>query len=265
MDGYLYGLFWLVSFGACVIGSICGVGGGVIIKPVLDALNVQSVSAVSFLSGCTVLCMTCYSVVIGGVSGTSRVDRKIGTPLAMGAAAGGIIGKGLFQAFSVGFQDKDMVGAVQAVCLMIVTFGTLAYVANKKKITTRHMENPAGCVVIGLVLGISSAFMGIGGGPLNLVVLFFFFSMDSKTAAQNSLYIILFSQLASLISTLVTGTVPVFDRILLLIMPAGGILGGMCGRRINEKMRGEWIDGLFFLLMGVIVLICVYNIYFFVF
>ena len=44
-----------------------------------------------------------------------------------------------------------------------------------------------------ITLGILSSFLGIGGGPINLVVLFFFFSMDTKTAAQNSLYTILFS------------------------------------------------------------------------
>ena len=52
-----------------------------------------------------------------------------------------------------------------------------------------------------------SAFLGIGGGPINLAILSFCFSMDSKTAALNSLYIILFSQAASFINTLVRGTV----------------------------------------------------------
>ncbi len=44
-------------------GAICGIGGGVIIKPTLDAFGVLSVSTISFLSGCTVLAMTCYSVI----------------------------------------------------------------------------------------------------------------------------------------------------------------------------------------------------------
>jgi uncharacterized membrane protein YfcA len=41
----------LVSFCASVIGCICGIGGGVIIKPVLDATSGMGVSAISFLSG----------------------------------------------------------------------------------------------------------------------------------------------------------------------------------------------------------------------
>ena len=63
MSGYLYILFWIVSFGASIAGAICGIGGGVIIKPTLDAFGVLSVSTISFLSGCTVLAMTCYSVI----------------------------------------------------------------------------------------------------------------------------------------------------------------------------------------------------------
>ena len=51
-----------IAFGASVVGAICGIGGGVIIKPLLDSFGIASVSEISFLSGCTVLSMSCYSV-----------------------------------------------------------------------------------------------------------------------------------------------------------------------------------------------------------
>ena len=83
------------------------------------------------------------------------------------------------------------------------------------------------------------------------MVLFFFFSMDTKTAAQNSLYIILFSQITSLINTLVTRTVPEFGFGLFVLMVGGGIFGGVAGRFVNRLFIG---------LMVVIMGICVYNI-----
>lgn len=43
-------LYLVVSFLASVIGAICGIGGGVIIKPVLDLCGLASVSTISFLS-----------------------------------------------------------------------------------------------------------------------------------------------------------------------------------------------------------------------
>ncbi|MEG0565900.1 MAG: sulfite exporter TauE/SafE family protein, partial [Hungatella sp.] len=84
MSIYLYVIFLAVSFGASIVGAICGIGGGVLIKPLLDAFGVLSVSAISFLSGCTVLSMSCYSVGKAKLSGESLVDGKIGTPLAIG-------------------------------------------------------------------------------------------------------------------------------------------------------------------------------------
>ena len=56
MGNLVYVVFILVSFGASIIGAICGIGGGVIIKPTLDAFGLLEVSAINFLSGCTVTC-----------------------------------------------------------------------------------------------------------------------------------------------------------------------------------------------------------------
>ena len=96
-------------------------------------------------------------------------------------------------------------------------------------------------------------------GPINLVVLFFFFGMDTKTAAQNSLYIILFSQAASLALTLLTRTVPEFEWATLILMVCGGIGGGMAGRRVNRRISAAAVDKLFLGLMAVIILISVFN------
>lgn len=260
MSVYLYMIFAAVSFLASVAGAICGIGGGVLIKPILDTFGVLSVASISFLSGCTVLSMSCYSVVKARMSGSSLVDMKTGTPLAIGAAFGGVAGKMMFQYLSGLVEDKNQVGAVQAACLLVITFGTLIYTAGKDRIKTRQVTNGAVCISIGLVLGILSSFLGIGGGPINLVVLFYFFSMDTKTAAQNSLYIILFSQIASLVNTLVTGSVPEFNIGLLVIMVGCGILGGAAGRVVNRRMDGGMVNRLFIGLMGVIMAICVYNI-----
>lgn len=120
------------------------------------------------------------------------------------------------------------------------------------------------CVVIGLVLGMMSAFLGIGGGPINLVVLFYFFSMDTKTAAENSLYIIFFSQMASLISSIATKTVPDFSVGVLALMVCGGILGGMAGRKVNRKLTEKAVDRLFIGLMVLMIVINIYNIWKFI-
>lgn len=232
-----------------------------IIKPVLDSLNIMSVSAVSFLSGCTVLSMTTYSVIKSRMSGESLIEQKTGFPLAVGAAFGGVAGKWLFSVISSFSPDKNRVGAVQAACLFVVTLGTLLYTLCKDRIKTCKVTAPTVCISIGLVLGILSSFLGIGGGPINLVVLFFFFSMTTKTAAENSLYIIFFSQITSLISSVMTGSVPEFGMSVLFLMVAGGIGGGIAGRMINKKMSERLVNRLFIALMVAILFINLYNIY----
>lgn len=252
-------LVFLIALLSSAVGAICGIGGGVVTKPVMDMFRIDSVAAISFLSGCTVLSMSCYTVGRAMLAGEGRVDVKTGTPLALGAALGGLAGKALFTAVRDLFRQSDMVGAVQSACLAAITLGTLAYTLCKARIHTHRLTAPAACCAVGLALGICSSFLGIGGGPINLVVLYYFFSMDTKTAATNSLYIILFSQLASLLATLIAGTIPDLQLMMLVWMIAGGIGGGIIGRACSRRMDDRAVEKLFMGLMGVIIAISLFN------
>ena len=126
-------LAFLISFLASTAGAICGIGGGVIIKPTLDLFQMASVSTISFLSGCTVLSMSLYSVGRGLLAHDSTVDFKTGTPLALGAAIGGVFGKQLFTAVKEAASNPNMVGGVQAGCLAIITIYTLAQIDARRK------------------------------------------------------------------------------------------------------------------------------------
>ncbi len=251
--------FLIVSLSASIIGAICGIGGGVIIKPVLDLLSLGSVAEVNFLSGCTVLSMSAYSVGKSLVKKENSVNLSTGTPLAVGAVLGGILGKEFFSFVKDAASSSEALGAIQAVTLGIITVGTLVYTVNKSKIKTHNVKNKLLCAFIGLVLGVMSSFLGIGGGPINLVVLFFFFGMETKIAAANSLYIIFFSQLANLLTAIATSSVPEFNPIALALMICGGIGGGIIGRSLNKKINSSTVEKLFIGLMSVIILICIYN------
>ncbi len=253
-------VFWVCLL-ASGVGAIVGVGGGVIIKPVMDALGVASVSTIRFLSGCTVLGMSGFSVVRSLAARESRIRFAISTPLAAGAALGGVLGNQLFTLVRGLFENQNTVGAVQALVLFVVELGTMLYTLNKAKIRTRKLTHPLFCALIGMLLGMLSSFLGIGGGPINLVVLSYLFSMDSKTAAQNSLYIILFSQLVNLIMMLAMRTVPSFEPVMLILMLLGGVLGAALGRRISRALSARWVDRLLLALLLVILGINAYNVF----
>lgn len=256
--------FFIICFLSSIVGAICGIGGGVIIKPVLDAFHIMDVSVISFLSGCTVLSMSTYSVLKSISGGNSHFDRRTGLPLAVGSAVGGLLGKWLFSILSSLSANLNHVGAIQSFCLLLVTIGTLVYTIKKDKIPTHHITKVTPCVLIGIFLGILSSFLGIGGGPINLIILFFFFSMSTKTAAENSLYIIFVSQIASLLSSIIGGNVPHFKPLILIVMAVGGICGGICGRWINKYISDKTVEKLFIILMIVIIGINIYNIKIFI-
>lgn len=253
------GLFLLISFVASTVGAICGIGGGVIIKPTLDLFRLASVSTISFLSACTVLAMSAYNVSVATLARDSRVNPRIATPIAIGSAFGGVAGQWLFRLIRSAASNPDRVGTVQSACLALITVGTLVYTVKKRGISTHSVSHPLLCVGIGLFLGLLSSFLGIGGGPINLVVLYYFFSLDTKAAVQTSLYVILFSQIANILSFLLTRTVPAFEPLPLALMIGGGIGGGVLGRRIYRHLGASAIEGLFIALMVLIVGVSLYN------
>ena len=124
-----------------------------------------------------------------------------------------------------------------------------------------QIKNKLVCVIIGFILGVSSSFLGIGGGPVNIVILSFFFSTQAKETARNSLFIILFSQLTGLITTFATHTVPDVNFLYLAIMCFGGISGAIIGSAIAKKMDNSKTEKFFRNLLVALIVLNFYNIY----
>lgn len=250
---------FLVSFFSSIVGAITGIGGGVIIKPVLDATGTMSVGTISFLSGVTVLSMTSVALFRSRKAEFSLDIRK-SSFLAFGGAIGGVAGKGLFDQLRFVFDNDNIIGAFQAVILLVLTFGVVLYIRFRRYIKAYKVSSVSICIIIGFLLGIISSFLGIGGGPFNVVILYWVFSMDAKTAAKNSLFIILLSQIFSLITTLISRTVPEFEISILLLMMTGGILGGIIGIAVLSKINLKRAQTIFVSVLIVIMGVNIFNI-----
>ena len=155
-------IFILIGLLACTAGSLCGIGGGIIIKPVLDLSGLMPVESASFLSGCTVLAMTAFSVGRTFLEGNRAIDVVRGTPLAVGAGIGGVAGQFLFSQLAGTASDTKALGMVQTGILFFVTLGTLVYTLFEHKVTTLSIESKSACGLVGLGLGMLSSFLGIG-------------------------------------------------------------------------------------------------------
>lgn len=250
----------IVTFFATVLGAISGIGGGVIIKPVMDALCDYPVATISFLSGNTVLAMTAVSL-LRSRKDTIKIDTVVGLPLALGGALGGVVGKILFTIVKQNTQHDARIGMIQNIIMVALTVTVFVYILKKQSINTLHLTNKVGSLCAGLALGIFSSFLGIGGGPINIMVLSYLFSMDTKHAAINSLYIIFFSQVANLLTNILQGAIPSFSVILLVSMMGSGIIGAMAGRKASAMLDNRQIDKLFMGIMLVIIALSTYNVF----
>lgn len=251
-------VFFTISFGASIIGAVSGIGGGVLIKPILDTVSGLEVAAVSFLSSTTVLSMATVSL-IRSRNSPVRIEVKNTSMMALGGIMGGLFGKKLFDIVKTSFGNDQIIGIAQSTILLLITFGVLLFYIYKENIRPQHHAGVVFSIIIGFVLGSFASFLGIGGGPINLAVLYFFFSMDSKTAALNSIFIIFFSQIANLLFTALSGNLPQFDPLVLIIMIIGGITGGITGSFLLHGMTNRAVDKLFMVVLSIIMLLCLYN------
>lgn len=245
-------VYFFIAIMASTIGAISGIGGGIIIKPVMDALGGLSAETISFMSGCTVLSMTISSF-IRGRKNNVPMNLSISIWLAFGAAIGGVVGKSIFSMITTN------VTLIQSIILLLINVGVFVYIKNKENITTMQVSKKGLCALIGFLLGLVSAFLGIGGGPINIAVLYFFFSMTPKVTAKNSLFIILFSQSTSFITTMITG-VPTFNPISLAVMCIGGIGGAIIGAYFSKKMDEDMVEKFFSIVLIALIILNLYNV-----
>lgn len=129
----------------------------------------------------------------------------------------------------------------------------------KKRIKGLHVKNVPVILLSGILLGLFSAFLGIGGGPINLVLLYILFSLGLKEAAFGSLFVIAVSQTASLILTIAMG-IPSFNAYDLVAMILGGVGGGLIGSAVLKRISVNKAEMVYIVMIVAIIGICIFNI-----
>lgn len=266
-----YFIFPLIVLLSSIIGAIAGIGGGVIIRPLLSSFNYFTMAEVTnMISTLCVFCGTLTSIIRHIISKTKINNYKTSIFLGIGAVIGGLVGQYLFK-FIKEVSNSYILLIIQSATLILLLLFVLIYMKiflPKNKVL--HVKNFFLTVIIGIFLGIFSTFLGIGGGPINVAVLLLFFAMEMKDAAINSLITIIFSQTSKLILNIFDGTfvtlfnlssLPVPDNkwwIFILILVPTSIIGGLIGTHLNKKMSNKAVSNLF---IGVTIFIIFINIY----
>ena len=131
-----YVLYFLIAIGATTVGSLTGMGGGVIIKPLMDVLHGFDVQTIGVLS---------MSVVSIGKQMLARTKIPFGTaiPLALGSVAGGLAGEKLLQVIVDALRANSAVTVVQNVVLSLLILAVFLYMKNKSRIPSRELRGVA--------------------------------------------------------------------------------------------------------------------------
>ena len=249
-------IYGIIILFATFTGAFVGLGGGVIIKPLLDLIGHDGIAAVNFISACAVFSMSISSTV-RHIKAKTKIDFKFIVILSAGAVAGGVGGSSLFDYLLTVF-DNNSLKRIQGLILGILLVASVIYV-NAKNAKSFKIKNPAGIVAVGLALGFIASFLGVGGGPINVAFLVLFFSMSMKEAAVYSVGTIFFSQLSKLVTMAIGSNIPEVSPTVLISAVICAVAGGILGARMNKKGNEKVIKTVFTVCVAAIAAVDFYN------
>ncbi|WP_263705726.1 TSUP family transporter [Shouchella tritolerans] len=255
----IFVLYFLLGLLATTIGAAAGLGGGVIIKPVLDLFGHFDLPTISILSATTVLSMATVSL-MKMKQQKIKLDKVSSSIIAFGSIMGGILGKTIFNLIAISLNIPNITAIIQSSLLVLLLLLIIIYFKNKGKSKSYRLTNKWIILLVGLALGFLSSFIGIGGGPLNVAVLCLLFSMTTKYAGYHSIFIIFFSQISALLVVAFTTGFGDYNLYMLLVMIPGGIIGGIIGNSLLLKLSNLHIEKIFTFSVILIIGINIYNI-----
>ena len=243
----IYLLYTLVIFAATCLGAVAGLGGGVIIKPVLDLVGYHDVASIGIYSSCAVFAMCVVSLVRRLRSGFD-FDRTVVAFVSVGSLAGGLVGEKIFS-LAVQGLPQGTVKALQAGLLAVTLGAVLVYVVRQERMPQLRLASPVAIFAAGLGLGVISVFLGIGGGPLNVACMTLLFSFGMKEATVYSLATIFFSQVSKLGMNALTGTLFAVGLGFMPVVVVPAVVGGLVGTRLSQSLDDDEVRTIYLTLL----------------
>ncbi|WP_064592151.1 sulfite exporter TauE/SafE family protein [Streptobacillus moniliformis] len=253
---YIYITYFLIIMFATGVGSLSGMGGGVIIKPSLDALSYSNLDNINFYSSLAVLTMSIVSIIKKAKQG-DRIESREFIAIAFGSIIGGKLGIQIFKNSLAYFSGDDIVKLIQITVTVIVL--SLAIYYNSYCNFTFKYKNYAIYFLVSMCLGIISTFLGIGGGPINVSLFILIFGTSMKSATLYSISTIFFSQFSkNFIDFFITG-ISGYDLYPLLVIIPAAILGGNLGTKINIISSDELIKKAYNIITLFVICLNIFN------
>ncbi len=249
-------LYFLIIVVANAVGSVSGMGGGVIIKPVLDFVGHDSVVAISFYSTVAVFTMSLVST-IRQVQAGRKIQWQQVAYLALGSVFGGYLGNQTFEFLLKRATQTSQVTLIQ----IAVTVALLVFAMIYTRYENLHWSKQGALwySAVGLSLGFFASLLGIGGGPINVSLLMLVFAMPIKEATVYSIATIFCSQLTKLV-TIAWGTgFARYDLSILVYIVPAAIVGGLLGARMSRLLSDQAVRRVFQWVVLLVIGINLYN------
>jgi len=255
----MFYFYIFLTFLLTCLGIISGMGGGVVLKPVMDMAGEYDAATIGVLTATAVFVMALVSFVLN-VGVKSQLCFVSAAALGLGAVGGGFLGQMVLKGLITATGNDNLVKLSQNIVLGVLELGVLAYTFTKNA-KRFELSHSAVYLAAGVSLGVVSAFLGIGGGAINVALLMFLFGMDIKKAAVYSLLIILFSQGAKLLTVAATDGLAAFSLMPLLpCMAVAAVAGSLLGAALNNKLSHRAVLILFGAMLCTVLCAVGYNI-----
>ncbi len=269
----------LLGMGAAVgfLSGMFGVGGGFLMTPLLIFIGIPPAVAVATEAN---------QIVASSVSGAlahwrrRSLDLKMGCVLLAGGGVGSFFGVAIFSRLKAIGQVDLMISLAYVLFLGII--GSLMLIESLQAIRKARGGAQTGrrkpgshtwihglpfkmrfrqsklyisaipVVLIGFVVGVLAAIMGVGGGFIMVPAMIYLLRMPTNVVVGTSLFQIVF--VTALVTVLHSVNTQTVDILLALILLAGGVAGAQVGAIVGVKLKGEQLRAL---LAALVVAVCI--------
>ena len=258
----------LIGFLSAFIGSLVGLGGGIIFVPVMLFLH-DHVASFSWANPQAIVGISLITMVFTGLSSTiayykqKKVDIKTGVIFLIGSIPGSIIGSwintkldsanfslyfGILMIiiFSLMFIDRDKLKKNKP---LQVTKHTRYFEVDGETYQYNVSYIPA--FILSFTVGVLSGLFGIGGGTISVPAMMLFFGIPVKVAVATSMFMIFFISIFSASTHIMFGHI-VWAYVIFFVI--GSYLGGTVGAKTSRYLKSktlEWILRIVILIVAI--------------
>jgi len=190
---------WLIplGFAAGILGSIIGLGGGIIIVPVLTFLGFPPT-----LTASNSIFAVFSNAVASSISYAKqrRIEYSIGLKLGILSIPGTIIGA---------FISSEITPQFFKILFALILISASIYIFSKRKIEPKNYNLSKQIMILAIgasfFAGIISGLFGVGGGIIFVPLMVVAMGLSMKNAAPTSQFILLFASASALITHTLLG------------------------------------------------------------